>query len=114
MATSKLNNYLRTYRKRAGLSQDEVAFLLGCTKGANVSRYEHCDRQPNAKTVLACEAVFGAPARSLFAGTYQTVEQETGRRAELLVKNLRKRRLDRARQRKLEALWAITCGWGCR
>ena len=24
-----LDNYLLTYRKRAGLSQDEVAFLLG-------------------------------------------------------------------------------------
>ena len=43
---SYLHNYLRTYRKRAGLSQAEVAFLLGCHSGAKVSRYEHAARRP--------------------------------------------------------------------
>ena len=37
----KLENYLRTYRRRAGLSQDEMAFLLGTKSGTKVSRYEH-------------------------------------------------------------------------
>ena len=40
MATHKLENYLRTYRKRSGLTQREVAFLVGCRNGAQVSRYE--------------------------------------------------------------------------
>ena len=30
MRSDKLPHYLRTYRKRAGLSQDELAWLLGC------------------------------------------------------------------------------------
>jgi len=34
----KLQNYLRTYRKRNSLSQDEMAFLLGCQSGTKVSR----------------------------------------------------------------------------
>ena len=33
MATHKLENYLRTYRKRSGLTQREVAFLVGSRNG---------------------------------------------------------------------------------
>jgi len=66
----KLNNYLRTYRKRASLSQDEVAYLLGCRSGAKVSRYERFARQPTLQTALAYEAIFGVPVRELFAGIY--------------------------------------------
>ncbi len=39
MTSHKLANYLRAYRKRSGLSQSEVAYLLGCKNGAQVSRY---------------------------------------------------------------------------
>ena len=51
----KLQNYLRTYRKRSGLSQDEVAFLLGCQTGAKVSRYEPFARKPSLETLFAYE-----------------------------------------------------------
>ena len=30
MTPHRLENYLRSYRKESGLSQQEVAFLLGC------------------------------------------------------------------------------------
>ena len=33
MTSHKLANYLRAYRKRSGLSQSEVAYLLGCKNG---------------------------------------------------------------------------------
>src|SRR5437879_2031593 len=61
MATHKLENYLRTYRKRSGLTQREVAFLVGCRNGAQVSRYEKRRRLPPLRTALACEAAFGVP-----------------------------------------------------
>ena len=64
----RLPNYLRTHRKRAGLSQDEVAFLLGCRSGAKVSRYERLARRLSLETAFAYEALFGVPARELFAG----------------------------------------------
>ena len=73
----KLENYLRTYRKRSGLSQDEVAFLLGCQNGTKVSRYERFARKPSLETLFAYEVVFGASARELFAGAYQKVEKKT-------------------------------------
>jgi transcriptional regulator with XRE-family HTH domain len=77
MATHKLTNYLRTYRKRLGFSQDEIAFLLECKSGAKVSRYEHFGREPGLRTALACEAIFQVPVRELFAGIYQKVEKKT-------------------------------------
>ena len=50
--THNLENYLRTYRKRSNLSQDEVAFLLGCRGGTKVSRYERHARKPNLEQFL--------------------------------------------------------------
>src|SRR5437879_11179753 len=73
MAAQKLPTYLRTYRKRAGLAQHEVAFLLGCRNGALVSRYEKRKRLPPLTTALACEAVFGVPAGELFSGLREAV-----------------------------------------
>lgn len=107
---SRLENYLRTYRKRAGLSQDEVAFLLGCRSGAKVSRYERLARQPNIRTLFACEIIFRVPARELFAGLYQKVEKVTFDRAQKLSKSLGPAQADRIMARKLTTLSALAAG----
>src|SRR5713226_2588747 len=80
MATHKLENYLRTYRKRSGLTQREVAFLLGCRNGAQVSRYEKRRRVPPLGMALACEAAFGVPVSELFAGIREIAGKEIGKR----------------------------------
>jgi len=80
MATHKLENYLRTYRKRSGLTQREVAFLVGCRNGAQVSRYEKRRRLPPLRTALACEAAFGVPVSVLFAGLREAAGQAVGER----------------------------------
>ena len=85
---SYLHNYLRTYRKRAGLSQAEVAFLLGCHSGAKVSRYEHAARRPNLETIVAYEVILHTALRDLFAGLYRDVEKRTQKRAGILIRNL--------------------------
>src|SRR3954466_6693937 len=84
MISSLLPNYLLANRKRLALSQDEVAFLLGTQSGAKVCRYERFVREPNLETILAYEAIFQKPARELFAGLYQRVEQEIAARAKVL------------------------------
>ena len=104
----RLPNYLRTHRKRAGLSQDEVAFLLGCRSGAKVSRYERLARRPSLETAFAYEAVFGVPARELFAGVYEKVEEQIKKRARVLAGKLGVRETDRTIRRKLESLKAMT------
>jgi transcriptional regulator with XRE-family HTH domain len=85
MASSQLPNYLRTHRKRLGLSQDDVAYLLGAVSGAKTSRYERFSREPGFRSALACEVVFQKPIRELFAGLYEQIEREVAVRAKELV-----------------------------
>jgi transcriptional regulator with XRE-family HTH domain len=106
--SSRLPKYLKSYRKRSGLSQDEVAFLLGCASGAKVSRYERFARQPNWETVAACEVVFRAPMRDLLAGGYQKVEETVHQRAQILAEKLNAGKPDRMTRRKRAYLMALT------
>jgi transcriptional regulator with XRE-family HTH domain len=106
----KLQNYLRTYRKRSSLSQDEVAFLLGCQSGTKVSRYERSARKPSLETILAYAVVFGAPGRELFAGTFEKVEKKIAGRAQLLTRKLSRATPTPMATRKLQILEAITSG----
>ena len=77
MAVRRLNNYLRTHRKHSGLSQSELAFLVGLTSKAELSRYELGQRQPSLRTALAYEAAFGTPVSELFAGLSDSISQDT-------------------------------------
>jgi transcriptional regulator with XRE-family HTH domain len=76
-----LLNYLRTFRRRLGLSQEEVAYLLGSRGPGKASRYERFHRQPNVETVFAYEIIFCRPVRELFAGTYDGVMAKVRQRA---------------------------------
>jgi len=102
-----LQNYLRTYRKRAGLSQDEVAFLLGCGTEAVVSRYENGARRPSLETVLTYQVVLGISAHELFRGLFQKVEKEARERAQILAEGLRQAKPNPRISRKLNTLAAI-------
>lgn len=108
MASKKLSNYLRTFRKRSYLSQDEVAFLLGCKNGSKVSRYERFSREPSLETALRYEAIFGIPTRELFAGIFQKIEKEVFKRAQLLAQKIPAANPDAITARKLLALRAIS------
>lgn len=88
--SSRLPNYLRSSRKRLGLSQEEVAFLLGATNGAKVCRYERFSRRPSLETALACEVIFRTPARELFSGLYQRVNREVSERAKVLAHRIQR------------------------
>lgn len=110
MPSAKLTNYLRTYRKRAGFTQNEIAFLLGCKSGTKLSRYEQFNRLPKIETVFACEAIFRVPSRDLFAGIFHEVEKAIKARARKLARRLGKKTIDATAVRKLEALLAISSG----
>ncbi len=102
----KLPNYLRTHRKRAGFSQDEIARLLGTRSGAHVCRYERFTRQPTLATAFALEVIFRVPARELFAGAYRKVERQVAARARRLVQKapLHPHRLSSAKLQALRTL----------
>ena len=80
MTPHPLENYLRSYRKESGLSQQEVAFLLGCEDGTLVSRYEKRRRMPPIETALACEEIFGVPVAELFPGMRQSIKKDIAKR----------------------------------
>jgi transcriptional regulator with XRE-family HTH domain len=104
----KIMSYLRTYRKRGGLTQDEMAFLLGWQSGTIISRFECLARHPNLETALACQVVLGVPAHELFPGIFAEVENIVTERARLLSGRLVAQRERRFKQRqKLATLSAI-------
>ena len=104
MAQQKLTNYLRTFRKRGRLSQDEIAFLLNCASGSKVSRYERFARVPSLQTAMAFEIIYGAPIRELFSGMFQNVENRVVLRARLLARRISKVDADRLSAIKLSVL----------
>lgn len=108
MPLTALPNYLRSHRKRAGLTQDEMAFLLGRTNGKKVSRYECNQRRPRLETVLAYEILFRTPARDLFPGVFHQIQQETMTRTTTLARRLGKRHPNPSTSRKLTVLLDIT------
>jgi transcriptional regulator with XRE-family HTH domain len=89
---SRIQSYLRTYRKRNGFTQDEMAFLLGGQSGSKISRFERLVRKPNLETALACQAIFGVQAQDIFSGTQAAVEQAIAERARLLSRRLHEER----------------------
>src|SRR5438552_456811 len=108
MSSHKLPNYLRVYRKRFGLSQVEVAFLLGWSDSSQPSRYEHFARVPTLRTALALAVIFHVPVYELFSREYQKVENAVCRRAERLEARLAAESPDGPKSRKLALLKLIT------
>ncbi len=62
------------YRKRVGLSQQEVAQLVGVSQDANVTKHELGRQLPSVRVLIAYEVVYGEPLAKLFAGLYEEVE----------------------------------------
>jgi transcriptional regulator with XRE-family HTH domain len=67
---------LRTYRRSWGLSQRELAELLGFGDRTAVSRIEHGKRVPLLQTALACSALFDASLDELFPQLYFDIEEK--------------------------------------
>ena len=85
--SSLFTHSLRIYRKRSGLSQREVSFLLGAKHKAKVSRYENGHRLPPLRTALAYATIFDVPLPKLFPTLQRKVEKEiVGRILELETK----------------------------
>ena len=86
MHCPKLHNYLRSHRKRCGLTQAEVAFLVGCKSSSKISGYERRGRLPSLKTLFAFESVYDAPAHEIFAGFAERIGKDVAARKRELAK----------------------------
>src|SRR5215831_8562599 len=83
-----LHNYIEVHRERSGLSQAELAFLIGIGDGSSVSRYELGERTPNLESMLALEFVFAQPMRRLYLGVADGVRESVRSRARTLLESL--------------------------
>ena len=88
MKHEPLQNYLLTCRRRTGLSQADVAFLLGSNRETTISRHESFQRLPEFYLACGYEVIYRAPVRDLFAGHFRAREVEIRKRAEVLLKRL--------------------------
>ncbi len=70
--SSPLSSYLKAHRKKSGLTQAELATLLGSASKANISQYEHCKCLPQLKTAIALELLFGTDITDLFPNVAQS------------------------------------------
>ncbi|HUZ12293.1 MAG TPA: helix-turn-helix transcriptional regulator [Caulobacteraceae bacterium] len=100
---NRCSNYLRAYRKRWKLSEEELARLLGGVSASMICRLENGTREPTGKFVLGCEVVFGIPPRNLFSNLYEATQDIVMRRAARLSLSLEDR-ADRASALKRELL----------
>jgi transcriptional regulator with XRE-family HTH domain len=89
MAKQSLQTYLRTYRKRSNLSQDEIAYLVALVAGTTVSRHEYSRRLPSLADAFAYEVLFGLPASKLFPGVYEKARARLEIRAHRLLERLK-------------------------
>jgi len=88
MPAQKLENYLRSHRKTSGLSQHEVAVVIGCSDGALVSRHERSHHLPPLRRAIAYEALFRVPISEIFAGLQERIERDIETELQKLEKQL--------------------------
>jgi transcriptional regulator with XRE-family HTH domain len=65
---------LRSLRQKSGLSQNELAHILGFRSGIPVSRHELSASVPDLLTAFGYEVIFQVPIAQIFPGLYGTVE----------------------------------------
>ena len=103
----RLANYIRTHRKRSGLSQREIAVLVGSKADTKVSRYEQFRRVPPLQTAIALAIVFGVSVDELFGGLQAPARRTVKARAETLIRQVEKESPGRRRAQRLASLRSI-------
>lgn len=71
---NRTSNRLWLARKRRGLGQKQVAYLLGHKTPDLVSRYEKGVKLPNLQTALMLEVIYGIPVRLLFKEHFESLQ----------------------------------------
>jgi transcriptional regulator with XRE-family HTH domain len=109
MRQARFANHLRFHRKRSGLSQKELARLIGYPNEATVSRHERLSTIPPLDVALRYQAVFRVGISVLFPAAYEAaceiVEASLGELERELHNSTAKGRAAAIIARKLEWMW---------
>lgn len=114
MAQKPIVSHIRTHRKRSGLTQCELARLLGYRNSGRVSRHERGITVPSLTAALSYEILFRVPICELFPALHETVVKTieaklSGMESLLGRKSARGRDANRTAQ-KLQFLWSRKSG----
>lgn len=77
----RLDCYVRTNRLRSGLTQKELAFILGVKTRTFISYLEGRKREPKLETAFALYIVFAVEAVDLFPGLFAETDEKVIARA---------------------------------
>ena len=66
-------SYVRVLRRRSGLSQRELAFLLGRRGETRVSRIENARRPTSVPELILMELIFSCAGKDLFPRLYRQI-----------------------------------------
>ena len=76
---------MRLLRRRLGLSQRELAYVIGYRNKSHISYIESGARTPQFAEVLMIELIFGIPAVKIFPEVRQALAQRINRRLKFLL-----------------------------
>ena len=83
------NFALRSQRKNSGLTQEDIAALIGALSASQVSRHESGEREPDLRTALAYRIIFDAPIKHLLPKLYRDIAQRFTREQRRLAERLK-------------------------
>jgi DNA-binding XRE family transcriptional regulator len=83
-----MTSYLRSHRKKSGLSRRELADIVGFVNKMQIARHERLDSIPTLITALSYQAIFNVPVSELFPGLYESVANIVEERLGELEKSL--------------------------
>ncbi|MBP8892558.1 MAG: helix-turn-helix transcriptional regulator [Saprospiraceae bacterium] len=83
-------NYLRVYRKKSGLVQEDIAYLLNLPDYSNISRYEKGQRSPTTELLLTYHHLFDVPIESFYEQESETIRFNLIQRTKDLIQELKK------------------------
>ncbi len=82
-------NYLRVYRKKSGLVQEDIAYLLNLPDYSNISRYEKGQRSPTTELLLTYHHLFDVPIESFYEQESETIRFNLIQRTKDLIQGIR-------------------------
>jgi transcriptional regulator with XRE-family HTH domain len=81
----KIQNSLRLYRRKRGLSQKDIARLLGYQSTTAISSYERGTKAPQLTNLLRLEIIYRIPVAFLFWDHYRELRNEIHRKEEKIL-----------------------------
>jgi DNA-binding XRE family transcriptional regulator len=88
--SKQIPNRIYVHRRKASLTQRELAMLIGYIDEGAVARHERFDSLPPFLIALAYEIIFQVPVSELFFGLRDTVESVVEERISDLKQSLEK------------------------